>query len=265
MHIPHAGILLLAAIAAGAINSVAGGGSFVSFPALLLFGMPGGMPPVKANATNTVALWPGQPASVWAYRHEFRSLPRRVLVPLTVTGVLGGLLGAYVLLITPPATFMILVPWLLLVATLIFMMSGRISRWVRQRAEHGEHGEHHEFATGRGIFLQIFIAFYLGYFGAGAGILLLAMLALLGMEHIHTMNALKAWLTTVSNGVAAVLFVVSHAVYWPQAIIMIVGSVAGGYFGAYFARKTKPEYVRAIVIVIGFTLTIYFFARQIWS
>jgi len=259
MHIAHGTILFFAALLAGAINSVAGGGSFVSFPTLLFVGIP----PINANATNTVALWPGQPASVWAYRTEFRSLPRRVLVPLTVTGILGGFLGAYVLLITPPATFMRLVPWLLLIATLIFMMSGGITRWVRQRAEHGEH---HEFATGRGIFLPLFIAFYLGYFGAGAGILILAMLALLGMDHIHTMNALKAWLTTVSNGVATVLFVVTpHVVYWPQAILMIIGAITGGYFGAFFARKTKPEYVRAIVIVIGFTLTIYFFAKQIWG
>ena len=259
MHLAHGTILFFAALLAGAINSVAGGGSFVSFPTLLFVGIP----PINANATNTVALWPGQPASVWAYRHEFRLLSRRVLVPLTVTGILGGFLGAYVLLITPPATFMKLVPWLLLIATLIFMMSGRITRWVRQRAEHGEH---HEFATGRGIFLQLFIAFYLGYFGAGAGILILAMLALLGMEHIHTMNALKAWLTTVSNGVAMILFALSpHVVYWPQAILMIIGAILGGYFGAYFARKTKPEYVRAIVIVIGFTLTAYFFARQIWG
>jgi uncharacterized membrane protein YfcA len=259
MNISHGIFLFCAALIAGAINSVAGGGSFVSFPALLFVGIP----PVNANATNTVALWPGQPASVWAYRHEFRSLSRRVLVPLTLTGVVGGLLGAYVLLITPPATFLKLVPWLLLIATLIFMMSGRITRWVRQRAEQGEH---HEFSTGRGIFLQMFIAFYLGYFGAGAGILILAMLALLGMDHIHTMNALKAWLTTVSNGVAMILFVVTpHVVYWHQAILMVIGAMLGGYFGAYFARKTKPEHVRAIVIAIGFILSAYFFAKQIWS
>jgi hypothetical protein len=259
MHVTHWPILFAAAVTAGAINSVAGGGSFVSFPTLLFVGIP----PVKANATNTVALWPGQPASVWAYRHEFRSLSRRVLVPLTVTGILGGVLGAWVLLITPPSTFMKLVPWLLLTATLIFTMSGRITHWIRQRAKHGEPGE---FSTGRGIFLQMFIAFYLGYFGAGAGILILAMLALLGMDHIHTMNALKAWLTTVSNGVAMILFALTpHVVYWPQAILMIVGAMTGGYFGAYFARKTKPEHVRRIVIVIGFVLTAYFFARQIWG
>ncbi len=258
MHVSHGVALFLAALVAGAINSVAGGGSFISFPALLFVGIP----PVNANATNTVALWPGQPASLWAYRGELRQLPRSAVVPLTITGVIGGLLGAYVLLKTPQATFMRLVPWLLLLATIIFAMSGRITSWVRRRMAHAGHSE---FATGRGIFLQIFIAFYIGYFGAGAGILILAMLALLGMDHIHTMNALKAWLTTAANGIAMILFVVSRAVYWPQAVLMIIGSVLGGYFGAYFAQKTKPEHVRLIVIVIGFGLTAYFFARQIWG
>jgi uncharacterized protein len=258
MHSSQGVILFFAALVAGAINSVAGGGSFISFPSLLFVGIP----PVNANATNTVALWPGQPASVWAYRSELRRIPRNAVVPLTFTGILGGLVGAYVLLKTPQATFMRLVPWLLLIATLIFMMSGRITRWVRRRSEHAARGD---FATGRGVVLQLFIAFYIGYFGAGAGILILAMLALLGMDHIHAMNALKAWLTTVSNGVAAVLFVFSQAVYWPEAVLMIVGSMLGGYFGAYFAQKTKPEHVRMIVIVIGFVLTAYFFARQIWA
>ena len=259
MHISQGIILFLAALVAGGINSVAGGGSFVSFPTLLFVGIP----PVNANATNTVALWPGQPASVWAYWGEFRKLSRRVIIPLVATGIVGGVLGAWVLLITPQATFLRLVPWLLLIATLIFMMSGRITRWVRSRSDHGDH---REFATGRGVFLQLFIAFYIGYFGAGAGILILAMLALLGMDHIHTMNALKALLTTVSNGVAMVLFIVTpHVVYWPEAILMILASVAGGYFGAYFAQKTKPEHVRLLVIIIGFLLTAYFFARQMWT
>ena len=255
MHIAHAGLLFCAAVLAGAINSVAGGGSFVSFPALLFIGIP----PVNANATNTVALWPGQVASIGAYRGEFEKLPWREITPLLITGILGGIFGAWVLLITPQNTFLRLVPWLLLTATLIFMFSGRITQWVRRRA-----AEHHktEFATARGIFIQIFIAFYIGYFGAGAGILILAMLALLGMEHIHTMNALKALLTTVSNGVAMLLFVVSHAVYWPETILMIIGSALGGYFGAHFAQKTKPENVRRIVIAIGFILTAYFFAKQ---
>ena len=258
MHLPHAGLLFIAAVVAGAINSGAGGGSFISFPSLLFIGIP----PVNANATNTVALWPGQVASIGAYRAELQKLPWRNVTPLLITGILGGILGAWVLLKTPQKTFMNLVPWLMLIATLIFMFSGKITQWVRRRT-----AEHHdtEFATGRGIFIQVFIAFYIGYFGAGAGILILAMLALLGMDQIHTMNALKALLTTVSNGVAMLMFVVSHAVYWPETILMVIGSILGGYFGAHFAQKTKPENVRRIVIVIGFVLSAYFFAQQIRS
>lgn len=256
MNIAHAGLLFCAAVVAGAINSVAGGGSFISFPSLLFIGIP----PVNANATNTVALWPGQVASIGAYRGELQKLPWRSVMPLLITGIVGGILGAWVLLKTPQKTFMNLVPWLMLIATLIFMFSGRITRWIRQRT-----AAHHptEFATGRGIFIQIFIAFYIGYFGAGAGILILAMLALLGMDQIHTMNALKALLTTVSNGVAMLLFVVSHAVYWPETILMIVGSSLGGYFGAHYAQKTKPENVRRVVIAIGLVLAAYFFAKQL--
>ena len=257
MTLSHATILFFAALAAGAINAVAGGGSFVTFPALLFMGIP----PVNANATNTVAVWPGQAASIGGYHRQLRNLSWKTVMPLLVTGVLGGILGAWTLLRTPQTTFMRMVPWLMLAATLVFGASGRVTQWVRQRSAGGEH---HEFSTGRGVVFQLFIAFYIGYFGAGAGILILAMLALLGMDEIHTMNALKALLTTVSNGVAMLLFIFSRAVYWPETILMVIASILGGYFGAHFAQKTKPEYVRAIVIVIGFTLSAYFFARQIW-
>jgi len=257
MTLSHAIVLFFAALVAGAINAVAGGGSFVTFPTLLFVGMP----PVNANATNAVAVWPGQAASIGAYRRQFDTLSRAFMTPLVITAVLGGILGGWTLLKTPQAMFMRLVPWLILAATIIFMMSGRVTRWVRRRSASGEH---HEFNTKRGVVFQMFIAFYIGYFGAGAGILILAMLALLGMDEIHSMNALKSLLTTISNGVAVVIFVLAHAVYWPETIVMAVGSVLGGYFGAHLAQKTKPEYVRAIVIVIGFTLTVYFFARQMW-
>jgi uncharacterized membrane protein YfcA len=257
IHIHHGVLLFLAALVAGAINSVAGGGSFISFPALLFVGLP----PVNANASNTVALWPGQPASLGAYRGEFQHLSRGIVVQLIMTGIVGGLLGAWVLLITPQTTFLRLVPWLILTATVIFSLSGRITRWVRRRSS--EQAQHAEFTTVRGIVLQLLIAFYIGYFGAGVGILILAMLALLGMDQIHTMNALKALLTTVANGVATVLFILSHAVYWPETLLMIVGSVVGGYFGAYYAQKTKPAYVKMMVIAIGFALSAYYFARQI--
>jgi hypothetical protein len=181
-------------------------------------------------------------------------------VPLIATGIVGGLLGAWILLITPQSTFMRLVPWLILLATIIFSLSGRITAWVRRRSS--SHVRHSEFTTVRGIILQLFISFYIGYFGAGVGILILAMLALLGMDQIHTMNALKALLTTIANGVAMVLFIASHAVYWPQTLLMIVGSILGGYFGAYFAQKTKPQHVRMMVIVIGLVLSVYYFGKQ---
>ncbi len=257
MSLSHATILFVAALAAGAINAVAGGGSFVTFPTLMYIGIPA----KYANATNTVALWPGQVASIGAYRRQFENLSWKTITPLLVTALLGGVAGAWTLLKTPETTFVRLVPWLILAATIIFMLSGRVTRWVRQRSAGGEH---HEFNTGRGVVLQTFIAFYIGYFGAGAGILILAMLALLGMDEIHSMNALKALLTTVSNGVAMLLFAFSHAVRWPETVLMVVASMLGGYFGAHFAQKTKPEYVRAIVIGIGFTLSAYFFARQVW-
>ncbi len=256
MHPVEGAILFLAALTAGAINSVAGGGSFISFPSLLFIGIP----PVNANATSTVALWPGQPASVWAYRREMKGISPRTFIPLTVNGIVGGVAGAWVLLVTPQTTFLHLVPWLLLAATLVFTASGRITRWLGQRRSQ----PHDALVSVHGILLQLVLAFYLGYFGAGAGILMLAVLALLGMDNIHTMNALKAWLTAVSNGVAMLLFIFHRAVYWPEAIIMVIGSLLGGYFGAFFAQKTKPSHVRAIVIVVGFGMTAYFFARQIW-
>ena len=127
-----------------------------------------------------------------------------MMMPLLVTCIIGGIGGAWVLLKTPATIFVWLVPWLILSATIIFMMSGRVTRWVRQRTSSGEH---HEFSTGRGVLFQLIIAFYIGYFGAGAGILILAMLALLGMDDIHSMNALKALLTTISNGVAMLMFI----------------------------------------------------------
>ena len=255
MNLFQSTILFFAALLAGAINAVAGGGSFVSFPTLLFFGIP----PVNANASNTVALWPGQVASISAYRRQFRNLSRKTLMPLLITALVGGILGGCTLLKTPQMTFLRLVPWLILVSTLIFMMSGRVTGWVRSRtARHA----YHEFSTWRGVIFQLLVSFYIGYFGAGAGILILAMLALLGMDEIHTMNALKALLTTISNGVAMLLFIVSHAVYWPETILMVVASMIGGYFGAHFAQKTKPQHVRAIITGIGFTLTAYFFAKQ---
>lgn len=255
MTLIHAALLFGVAILGGAINSVAGGGSFLCFPMLLFTGVP----PVNANATNTLALWPGTLASVGAYRKEFVNANPRQILSLVLTGILGSLVGAIVLLKTPQLTFLHMVPWLLASATLIFCFSSRISRWIREReARTGTSGR---ITTGAAL-VQLVIAVYIGFFGAGAGILMLALFAFMGMESIHTMNAFKTMLASVCNGVALIAFVIARAIWWPQALIMLVGAIIGGYFGAHFAQKVAPAKVRMIVIFIGAGLSIYFFAKQ---
>jgi uncharacterized protein len=255
MNLPEASLLFVAAVAGGLLNSVAGGGGFLCFPALVFTGMP----PINANATNTVALWPGTLASAGAYRREFANGNRGLLVPLVATGLLGGLLGAVILLNTPQATFMRMVPYLLGGATLLFAFSGRITAWVRTRS--ARISRKALFAAGGAVLVQLVIAVYIGFFGAGAGILMLAMFALLGMDSIHTMNAYKTVLASVCNGVALVAFIVAGAVVWPQAILMLVGAAAGGYGGAWYAQKMNPAHVRMIVVATGATMTLYFFSR----
>lgn len=254
LHVDHAVLLFTVAVIGGAINSVAGGGSFLCFPALIFTGMP----PIQANATNTTALWPGTLASVGAYRKELRGEHGRMLLPLIVTGVIGGTIGAIVLLKTPQRTFLELIPYLLAAATLLFAFSGKITAFIRKRTRN-ESGS--SLGPLAGAVVQLVIAVYIGYFGAGAGILMLALLAVLGVESIHTMNAYKTVLATVCNGIAIVTFVVAKAVIWPQAIIMLVGSVIGGYVGAYYAQKMDQQHVRWVVIAIGASMSVYFFVK----
>jgi uncharacterized membrane protein YfcA len=257
-HINHLVFLFFAAFLGGTVNSVGGGGSFISFPALLFTGMPA----IPANATNTVALWPGTLASSVAYRNSFTADARRLIPPLLGICVIGGILGAVILLRTPPATFMHLVLWLLLLATLLFVFSGRMTSWIRNRTGHAPGDK----TIPRGLFIaglliQLMIAMYVGYFGAGTGILVLALLALLGMENIHAMNGMKTLLVSVANGVAIVTFICARVIVWPQALLMILGAVLGGYGGAYLAQKMNPRQVRRLVIVIGFVMSGYFFWR----
>jgi len=257
-HIHHPTFLFFAALVAGTVNSVAGGGSFISFPALLFTGMPA----IPANATNTVALWPGTLASTVAYRSAFKGEARRLLPPLLGICVIGGMLGAVILLRTPPATFLRLVPWLLLLATLLFLFSGQMTAWIRRRSGHAPGDK----SIPRGLFIaglliQLIIAMYVGYFGAGTGILVLSLLALLGMENIHAMNGMKTLLVSVANGVAIITFVWARVIVWPQALLMILGAAVGGYGGAYLAQKMNPQHVRVLVIAIGFAMAAYFFWR----
>ena len=249
------GLLFLAAILGGTLNAVAGGGSFITFPSLIF----GGVGAINANATSTVALWPGTLASIWAYRKELATQQRGFLYVLVGTSLIGGTLGALLLLNTPASTFVLLIPYLLLLATLLFAFSGQITKLLRVRNVEKTH------TSWRGLvgisFLQLIIAIYGGYFGAGIGILMLATLALMGMDNIHEMNAVKTLLTAFINGVAVIIFIIYGIVAWTQAIIMLVGAIIGGYGAAYFARKIDQKYVRGFVIVVGLTLTVYFFLR----
>jgi uncharacterized membrane protein YfcA len=241
------GLLFVAAAVGGAINSVAGGGSFVAFPALLFAGVPA----VPANATNTIALWPGSLASAVAYRRELRDV-RRALLPLGAASLAGGLVGSLLLLRTSDHTFVLLIPWLLLFATVLFSFGGAVTGRLRAGARA---------SLGVAIGAQLLIGVYGGYFGGGIGIMMLAVLSLLGMTDIHRMNSLKAVLGTLANGVAVVTFVVAGAVAWAPGAVMIVGGVVGGYAGAAMARRVEPGLVRKLVLAVAWSMTGYFFLR----
>ena len=260
--IQHPVFIFFAAFAAGVVNSVAGGGSFISFPALLFTGIA----PIAANATNTAALWPGTMASTVAYRNAFTPEARRLLPPMILIGIIGGVLGAIILLQTPQTTFLRLVPWLLLGATLLFVFSGRLTAFVRGRSGQRTDGAASSRRGARllfvgGLFFELLISIYVGYFGAGVGILFLALLAVMGMEDIHAMNGMKTLLVSVVNGVALVTFIWARIILWPQALLMLVGAVIGGYGGALVAQKMNPQTVRWAIIAIGFAMSIYFFVR----
>jgi hypothetical protein len=254
--------LFLAALLGGALNSVAGGGSFVTLPALLY----AGITPIVANATSTLALWPGSVSSAIAYRHDIRT-PKPALLLLGSASLIGGLLGALLLVRTSDTSFMRLLPWLMLLAATTFTFGGRL-RLGRSAtdAERSQRARSRAFRTVSwkmlGILpVQLVIATYGGYFGGGMGIMMLAALSVVGMTDIHEMNGLKALLGATINGVALAEFIRSHAVSWGPGLVMVVGGILGGYLGATLARKTDRRAVRAIVITIGWSMTIYFFLR----
>lgn len=236
----------------GAINAVAGGGSFVAFPALLFTGVP----PVPANATNTLALWVGTSVSGGAFRKRL-DIGRRAMIPLIATSIVGGLVGAVLLIKTPARIFLLVLPWLLLGATLLFAFSkhltGRFSSSIAHQASN--------VAIASASVFELVVAVYGGYFGGGVGIVNLAMLAALGMTDIHAMNKLKLLLGSVINGVATLTFIITQAIVWPQAAVMTVGAVLGGYSSAHYSQKFPQQWIRTFVIVIGAAMTAYFFMR----
>jgi len=264
-------ILFFVSAVGGAVNSVAGGGTLLTFPALLWVGK---LTEVMANATSTVALWPGQLGSLWGYRKELG--PSHVAVALlAVPSFVGGLLGAALLLKTGNETFRALVPYLILGATLLFTAQEPLARWQRRRAERhvGESNAVVGAAPGRppaawsafrwavAMLFQLLVAIYGGYFGAGIGILMLAALGFLGFTNIHRMNAIKNINGMCINVVAAVMFIVNGLVDWRLASLMAAGAILGGYAGAGTAQRLGQKNVRRIVVFVGISLTISLFVR----
>jgi uncharacterized protein len=254
LNLNRAILLFFVAAIAGTLNAIAGGGSFISFPVLLFTGVPA----VEANATNTVALWPGLAASTVAYLRRLEA-PSRVLTPFLMTSILGGWAGALLLIKTPQRTFLHLIPWLLLCGTLLFACGNRIRALAgKTSVVHDLHGISWQ-AIAITSFLNLFVAIYGGYFGAGIGFMTLAMLVALGMHDIHAMGAIRTLLSVAINAAAVVTFIVARAVLWPQCIVMIAGALTGGWFGAHFAQKADPGKMRLVVIGIGTLMTTYFF------
>jgi uncharacterized protein len=246
--------LVTASFVAGILNAVAGGGSFLSFPALLGVGVL----PIAANATNTVALWPGQLTSIAAYREDL-GVNLRLLLPVSLSALLGGLAGAVVLLRTGQGTFLRLVPWLLLGASLLFAASAPIARWIARRRV-----ESIDDARPRYVPLcaaMMLVCFYIGYFGAGAGFLIMAVLAIFGIQSIREVNALKVVATTIANGIAVLTFVVERQVIWHLCLLMMLTAAVGGYVGARYSRRLSARIMRVFVVVIGLGMAAYFFLR----
>ena len=243
-----------AAFLAGAINSVAGGGTLVSFPALIWLGLNS----VTANATSTVAIWPGTVGSAWGYRKELGAAEPRFLA-LIAPSLVGGLAGALLLRWTPSATFDRLVPYLILFATLLFMAQEPIQRKLKTGG-----GKRHESAAWFAgvMFFQLLVGLYGGYFGAGIGILMLAALSIMGLSDIHEMNSLKVVFGGAVNGIAAVYFIWARMVYWPYVLLMAVASILGGLLGAGAARRLGRTAVRRIVIAIGFGMALSLFIKH---
>ena len=248
--------LTVAAFLAGGLNAVAGGGSFLLFPAMLSMKIL----PVQANATNAVALWPGQLTSVAAYRDDIRK-NLHLALPMGLAGLMGGAAGAVVLLNTPQMTFLHLVPWLLLLAASIFAVSGPVSRWLARRrgAIAGATHPPHRLLV---FLFTIVVCFYIGYFGAGAGFVFMTLLALAGYEDIHAINALKVVANLLANGIAFVIFIVDGQVVWRYCLAAMVAAAIGGYMSASLARRVPQPVLRGLVVVIGLGMAAWFFSRQ---
>jgi uncharacterized membrane protein YfcA len=260
MPITQLALVVLAALIGGVMNSIAGGGTLLTFPALIALGVP----PINANATSTVALWPGALGSMWGYRSELTGA-RKWAIGLAPPSLLGGVLGALLLMWTPAERFAALVPWLVLGATALFSIQRPVVGWLARRRERALESD--DIRTSRWppfpiVMYQFLVAIYGGYFGAGVGILMLAALGFMGLSNIHRMNGLKNWGGLCMNGVAALMFAFSRLVSWPVALAMAVGAVSGGYLGSRTAQRVPQQFVRHAVVAIGFISGLLLFVTR---
>ena len=249
----------MTAVVAGAINSVAGGGTLLTFSALLAAFAPLGVDAgVIANATSTVALVPGSLAGAWGYRREMRAARSWTLL-LLVPSLLGGLAGSLLLTRLEAKYFQLLVPWLILTAALLFMAQPAVARLIQAKP----HAAPSRNIVAAVVFFQLFIAVYGGYFGAGIGILMLSALALMGLPGVHQMNAVKTFLAFCINGVSVLIFVVEKKVQWCYVPVMALSAIVGGYLGARVARRLRPRLVRWFIVAVGLGLAGYYFFKQL--
>jgi len=250
---PHLSGAFGAAFLAGAINSVAGGGTMISFPALVALGLP----PVMANATNTVGIWPGSLGSMWGFRKELGRVNRRMFW-LLLPALAGGLAGAVLLRSTPPGVFEKLVPWLILFATILFIVQGPVQRRLKS-VDAARHAGLRWLLIAMTV--QLGVAVYGGYFGAGMSIMALSVLGLLGMTDILEMSATTSLLSCAINGTAGILFAIAGLVVWPYALAMTTGALIGGYGAAGIARKIGKVAVRRFVIFVGLAISAVMFVK----
>lgn len=242
------GLLFLAALGGGLMNAVAGGGTFLTFPSLTF----SGLSLLSANATSTVALWPGTVSSAITLRRQWASYGRELIWLLLVSFV-GGLSGALLLLRLPPDALGRVFPYLLLTATLLFAFKSRLE----QRRSAGQPAP-----AWLQTLVLLAVAVYGGFFGGGMGIMFMATFSVLGTTDLRNANALKVLLTMVVNGISVLTFVVAGVVVWPLALVMVLGSVVGGYLGALYAKRVSASRLRLIIVTIGLGLAVYFFIRQ---
>ncbi len=243
-------LIIVAAFCAGILNTIAGGGTFLTFPALVFIGVP----PVIANATSAVAVLPGYLGGAVGFRREIRSFDRRVLLKLTIITLIGGLIGSLLLLVSSNQVFSFIVPLLLLAATLTFLFGDQIRSWAADR---------HQSVTPYGTAGLMVVSIYGGYFNGGLGIILLALFSLWGMSNIHVMNGLKTGLSFVLSTISAAVFIIGGLIVWKPAIIMMIAAIIGGYCGAPLARALPAHVVRWLIAAVGFCMSAIFFVRLV--